>query len=320
MYLDHEGNRKCDISPSWGQVFSLISKKKSPKIASVDEWFYNFPLCLFWTFYCTQKGNHWREYILKVLSSRFQVFNLIPEQTIAQKCKKSQKIDYPLHRYEFGLPKFFSKTFKFAMIFYSTWQISGAGQWRNACRSREKESKQSEITWKHSEPVKSISKIEKRREFVRALWYEQCPKYSFKRLYTLKKLLVLVEKASISTEFRSEFHRVTISWARLQNAVLFSCGDDFNTCMAREPTQVVFVLFCRLCANCWLPITNTATFALIIVFFHPCIWGFDYRSLHQWRCVTNPMMTCVFHLVVKRVGFTLCARVVSWWSQFQNIS
>ena len=208
------------------------------------------------------------------------------------------------------------------MIFYSTWQISGAGQWRNACRSREKESKQSEITWKHSEPVKSISKIEKRREFVRALWYEQCPKYSFKRLYTLKKLLVLVEKASISTEFRSEFHRVTISWARLQNAVLFSCGDDFNTCMAREPTQVVFVLFCRLCANCWLPITNTATFALIICIIF-CIHVFEvsitglFTNGGSWQ---TQWWLVFFHFAVRRVGFILCARVFSWWSQFQNIA
>jgi hypothetical protein len=111
----------------------------------------------------------------------------------------------PSHRYEFGPPKFFSKTFKFSIIIYPTWQISGGGQCRKACRSRKKESKQSEITWKQSEPVRSISKIEKRREFVRALWQEQCPKISFKRLYTLKGLLVLVEKASFLKEFRSEF-------------------------------------------------------------------------------------------------------------------
>jgi len=36
-------------------------------------------------------------------------------------------------------------------------------------QTREKESKQSEITWKQSKPVRSISMIEKRREFVRAL-------------------------------------------------------------------------------------------------------------------------------------------------------
>jgi len=34
----------------------------------------------------------------------------------------------------------------------------------------------------------------------------ECPKNSFKRLYTLKGWLVLVEKASFSKEFRSEFH------------------------------------------------------------------------------------------------------------------
>jgi len=33
---------------------------------------------------------------------------------------KSQVFFDPLHRYEFGPPKFFSKTFKCSMIFYST--------------------------------------------------------------------------------------------------------------------------------------------------------------------------------------------------------
>ena len=112
---------------------------------------------------------------------------------------------YPLHRYEFGPPKFFSKSFKFSIIFYSTWQISGGGQWRKACRSREKESIQSEITWKQSEPVRSISKIEKRREFVRALWYEQCPKNSFKRLYTFKGLMVLSKKLRFQKNFGRNF-------------------------------------------------------------------------------------------------------------------
>jgi len=56
-------------------------------------------------------------------------------------------------------------------------------------------------------------------------------------------------------------HRVTIPWARLQNAVPSRSGDDFNTCMVREPTPVVSVSFCRLRASSWLPITNTATFA-----------------------------------------------------------
>ena len=93
--------------------------------------------------------------------------------------------------------------FQFSLHIYSTWQILGGGQCRKACRSRKKESKESEITWKQSEPVRSIFKIEKRREFVRALCNEQCPKNSFKNL---KGLLGLVEKASFSREFRSEFH------------------------------------------------------------------------------------------------------------------
>jgi len=51
----------------------------------------------------------------------------------------------------------------------------------------------------------TICKIEKRREFERALFYQYCPKISLKRLYIVKELLVLVEKASFSKEFRSEF-------------------------------------------------------------------------------------------------------------------
>jgi hypothetical protein len=91
------------------------------------------------------------------------------------------------------------------IIFYSTLQFSGGGHFRKACRSPKKESKQSEITCKQSQPTGTISKIQKRREFVRALCYEQCPKNSFKRLYIVKGLLVLVEKTSFSKEFRWEF-------------------------------------------------------------------------------------------------------------------
>jgi len=95
---------------------------------------------------------------------------------------------YPFHRYGFGPPKFFSKSLKFSIIFYSTRQILGGEQCRKAYRSWKKEMKTSEITWKQLEPVRSISKVEKRRECVRALWYEQCPKNSFKRLHTVKGL------------------------------------------------------------------------------------------------------------------------------------
>jgi hypothetical protein len=113
----------------------------------------------------------------------------------------------PLHRIEFGPPKFFSKTCTFSIIFYSTLQFSGGVHFQKACRSesRKDESKQSEITCKQSEPARSISKIQKKREFVRVLCYEQCPKNSFKRLYIVEGLLVLVEKASFSKEFRCEF-------------------------------------------------------------------------------------------------------------------
>jgi len=92
------------------------------------------------------------------------------------------------------------------MIFYSTFQISGGGQFRKACRSPKKESKLSEITCEELEPARTISKIEKRREFLRGLCLEQFLKNSFKRLYSAEGLLVLVEKASFSKEFRCELH------------------------------------------------------------------------------------------------------------------
>ena len=120
---------------------------------------------------------------------------------------------HSLHRIEFGPPKFFSKTFRFPIIFYSTLQIFGGGHFRKAYRSRKKKSKQSEITYKQSEPVKTICKIEKRREFVWALCHQQCQKNSFKRFYIVKELLFLVEKASFSKEFQSEFQ----------------CGGESNT-------------------------------------------------------------------------------------------
>jgi len=78
---------------------------------------------------------------------------------------------------------------------------------------------------KHADPRKKNRNSRKSRETSRNLleellrfrkeenlhghcesWYEQCPKNSFKRLYTLKVLLVLVKKALVSKEFWSEFH------------------------------------------------------------------------------------------------------------------
>jgi len=114
----------------------------------------------------------------------------------------------PLHRIEFGPPKFFSKTFRFSIIFYSTLQIFGGGHFRKACRSRKKEPKQSEITCNHSELARTISKIEKRREFVRALCYQQCPKNSFKRLYIVKELLFWSKKLHFQKNFGRNFNAV----------------------------------------------------------------------------------------------------------------
>jgi len=88
---------------------------------------------------------------------------------LREKFKNIRSMFNPLSRYEFGPPTFFSKTLKFSILFYSSWQILGGDQFRKASRSRKKKSKQSEITWKQLEPVRSISNIEKRREFVRAL-------------------------------------------------------------------------------------------------------------------------------------------------------
>jgi len=68
------------------------------------------------------------------------------------------------------LPKFFSKTFKLSIIFYSTWPILVGGQCQKACRSRKKESKQSEITQKQPEPVRSIFREKKRICTGIAIW------------------------------------------------------------------------------------------------------------------------------------------------------
>jgi len=121
---------------------------------------------------------------------------------------KHQNNSNPFHRIEFGPPKFFSKTFRFSIIFYSIWENFGGGHFRKVCRSRKKESKQSEITCKQSEPARTISEIEKRRESVRALCYQQCPKNSFKRLYIVKELLFLVEKAHLQKNIGRNFNAV----------------------------------------------------------------------------------------------------------------
>jgi len=98
--------------------------------------------------------------------------------TSKEETKKKISESSPSLPHWIGSPKFFSKTCKFSIILYSTLRFSGGGHFRKACRSRKKESKHSEITCKQSEPVRTISKIQKRREFVRALCYELCPRWS----------------------------------------------------------------------------------------------------------------------------------------------
>jgi len=58
------------------------------------------------------------------------------------------------------------------------------------------------------ETARTISKIQKRREFVRALCYEQCPKNSFKRLYMLRGCWSWSEKLLFRKNFDENFHAV----------------------------------------------------------------------------------------------------------------
>jgi len=98
----------------------------------------------------------------------------------------------------------FPKLANFPSYFTKLYNFPG-GPLSKACRSQEKETKQSDITCKQLEPGRTISKIQKRKEFVRALCYIQCPKNSFKRLYIVKGLLGLVDKTWFLKEIRWEF-------------------------------------------------------------------------------------------------------------------
>ena len=60
---------------------------------------------------------------------------------------------YPLHRYDFGPPKFFPKNFKNSIIFYSTWQIRGEAN-----------------VDKHADPGKKNRNSRKLREYSRNLF------------------------------------------------------------------------------------------------------------------------------------------------------
>jgi len=82
-----------------------------------------------------------------------------------------------------------------------------------------KESKPSEIACKQSAHVRTISKIEKRRELVRALCNEQCQKNSFKRLYIVKGLLVFGRKSFL---FERISMRILMRWRGLGSSSPYS--------------------------------------------------------------------------------------------------
>jgi len=85
----------------------------------------------------------------------------------------------------------------------------GGATFKKQLQIPKKESKQSEITCEQSEPDRTISKIQKRRECVRALCYEPCSKNFIERLYIVKGLLVLVEKNFF---FERISMRVSMQW------------------------------------------------------------------------------------------------------------
>jgi len=114
----------------------------------------------------------------------------------------------PLHRIEFFPSKFFSKTFKFSIIFYSALQIFGGAHFRKACRSRKNGSKPSEVTCKQSEPARTIFKIEKRREFVRVLCYGQCPNILSKGSTLLRSCWFWSKKLRFQKNLDASFNAV----------------------------------------------------------------------------------------------------------------
>jgi len=140
--------------------------QKFSKVSSPLNWLHsNDYIADFWG-NSSEGGCRWK---LPVTPRRLLKSSKVSFQKCSRKHLQSSTATHPLHRIEFGPPKFFSK-------------LSGGANFRKACRSRKKESKPSEITCKQLEPARTIFKIEKRREFVQALCNEQCPKNSFKRL------------------------------------------------------------------------------------------------------------------------------------------
>ena len=112
----------------------------------------------------------------------------------------------PLHRIEFCPPKFFSKTFRFSMIFYSTSQIVWGGHFRKACRFRPKKNRNSRKShansWNLLEPFLRSRKEEN--------LYGHCPINNARRILSksctlLRSCCFWSKKLQFSKEFWSEF-------------------------------------------------------------------------------------------------------------------
>jgi len=122
---------------------------------------------------------------------------------IDRSCTSHTFASDPLHCYEFGPPEFFSITFKFSIIYCTQlWKFPGGANFDlEKHAALEKKPKPSEITCKQSEPARTGSKIQKRREFVRGLGLVQNPKSSFERFWTTKELLIQVGQKSLRFGF-----------------------------------------------------------------------------------------------------------------------
>jgi len=133
-----------------------------------------------------------------------QIFKILFRWFCSQKtCSRDFSSESgPLHRIEFGPPKFSSKTFRLSMISYSTLQIFGRVHFRKACRSCKKD-------WNSRKSCASSRNL--LEPFLRSRkeenLYGHCAINKARRILSKGStlLLFLVEKASFSKEFRSEF-------------------------------------------------------------------------------------------------------------------
>jgi len=103
-------------------------------------------------------------------------------------------------------PKFFSKTFTFSIIFNSTWQISGEANVEKHADPRKKNLNSRKSRENCRNLLKAFLTSRKEENLYRHCDMNNAQRILSKRLYTLKGLLDLLEKASFSKEFWSKFH------------------------------------------------------------------------------------------------------------------